>query len=90
MQEISVSSPTTERKTIENDQLRDEWSGCCSKSNKEFVKYITQIGFGASVVIFSMVQISRDDVESREIYFSLLSGTLGLFLPHPHIKSEQK
>ena len=90
MQEISVSSPTTERKTIENDQLRDEWSGCCSKSNKEFVKYITQIGFGASVMIFSMVQISRDDVLNKEIYFSLLSGTLGLFLPNPSIKGEQK
>jgi hypothetical protein len=89
MEAISVSSPRSERKKIENEQLREEWSGCCSKSNKEFVKYITQIGFGASVMIFSMVQISRADVESKEIYFSLLSGTLGLFLPHPQMKSEK-
>ena len=89
MEAISVSSPRSERKKIENEQLREEWSGCCSKSNKEFVKYITQIGFGASVMIFSMVQISRADVKSKEIYFSLLSGTLGLFLPHPELKSEK-
>ena len=89
MDEIVLASPTTERKKIENEKLREEWSGCCSKSNKEFVKYITQIGFGASVMIFSMVQISRADVESKEIYFSLLSGTLGLFLPHPQMKSEK-
>ena len=89
MEAISVSSPRSERKKIENDQLREEWSGCCSRSNKEFVKYITQIGFGASVMIFSMVQISRAEVESKEIYFSLLSGTLGLFLPHPQMKSEK-
>ena len=89
MEAISVSSPRSERKKIENDQLREEWSGCCSRSNKEFVKYITQIGFGASVMIFSMVQISRADVESKEIYFSLLSGTLGLFLPNPQMKSEK-
>ena len=89
MEAISVSSPRSERKKIENEQLRQEWTFCCSKSNKEFVKYITQIGFGASVMIFSMVQISRADVESKEIYFSLLSGTLGLFLPHPSMKSEK-
>ena len=89
MDEIVLASPTTERKKIENEKLREEWSGCCSKSNKEFVKYITQIGFGASVMIFSMVQISRADVESKEIYFSLLSGTLGLFLPHPQMKAEK-
>ena len=43
---------------------------------------------GATVIIFSMIQISRDDVENTEIYFSLLSGTLGLFLPHPQMKDK--
>ena len=89
LEAIAVSSPTSERKKIENEKLRDEWSGCCSRSNKEFVKYITQIGFGASVMIFSMIQISRSDVENKEIYFSLLSGTLGLFLPNPQMKNDK-
>lgn len=68
----------------ENKKLEQDWSGCCSKTNKDFLKYITQIGFGASVMIFSMAQIARG-VDNQEIYFSLLSGTLGLFLPHPSL-----
>ena len=86
--ELKVDTPVTpgtQRRQIENDQLQQEWSGCCSRTNKEFIKHITQIGFGASVMIFSMAQIARG-VEGQEIYFSLLSGTLGLFLPHPQIK----
>ena len=89
MEAISVSSPRSERKKIENDQLREEWSGCCSRSNKDFVKYVTQVSMGSAVIIFSMIQVARGDVESKEIYFSLLSGTLGLFLPHPQMKSDK-
>ena len=31
---------------------------------------------------FSMIQIMRD-VEHKEIYFSLISGTIGTFFPNP-------
>ena len=83
---MDIRSPSTERKHIENDHLRDEWSGCCSRSNKDFVKYVTQVSMGSAVIIFSMIQVARGDAENKEIYFSLLSGTLGLFLPHPQMK----
>jgi len=87
---MELQTPATERRRIQNEKLKDEWSGCCSHSNKEFVKYITQIGFGAAVMIFSMIQISRPGVENKEIYFSLLSGTMGLFLPHPSMSKAPK
>lgn len=83
-QKIKSPSPNRQRAKIENEKYRDEWQGCCSRTNKHFLKYITQIIMGSSVMIFSMVQISRG-AENPEIYFSLLSGTLGLFLPHPQI-----
>ena len=85
----TFTTPNTERRRIENDKLAAEWSLCCSRSNKEFVKFVTQVGFGASVIVFSMVQISRPDVKNKEIYFSMLSGTLGLFLPHPTMASKK-
>ena len=72
---------------IENKQAAEEWSGCCSRTNKDFVKYITQVAVGAGVIMFSMAQITRG-VPNQEIYFSMLSGTLGLFLPHPQIKTK--
>lgn len=83
----ALHSPSSERLRIENEKYKDEWQGCCSKTNKHFLKYLTQIIMGSAVMIFSMAQISRG-AENPEIYFSLLSGTLGLFLPHPQIKDD--
>jgi hypothetical protein len=70
----------------EQEDEDKEWKLCCSRSDKGFIKYVTQICFGASIMIFSMAQIARSDVENKEIYYSMLSGTVGLFLPHPTIK----
>ena len=72
---------------MQDEDDKQEWRLCCSNSDKGFVKYVVQALFGASLMVFSMVQISRSDVDHKEIYFSLLSGTVGLFLPHPTIKN---
>jgi hypothetical protein len=82
-----TSSISEERKRIENDKLREEWQGCCSKTNKHYLKFLIQISMGSTVMLFSMVQIAIE-APNPEIYFSLLSGTLGLFLPHPQIKAD--
>lgn len=87
IKEIKSPSPHRQRLKIENEKYKDEWSGCCSKTNKHFLKYLTQILMGSSVMIFCMVQIAIG-AENPEIYFSMLSGTLGLFLPHPQIKDD--
>jgi hypothetical protein len=63
------------------------WRSCCFDVDRNAVKFVTQVCFGASVIVFSMAQIARG-VENQEIYFSMLSGTLGLFLPHPNLKSD--
>jgi hypothetical protein len=73
---------------IDDENSENQWSGCCSKSDKGFIKYLTQILFGASVCIFSMVQIGRNDVPNKEVYFGLLSGTMGIFMPHPSLKDK--
>ena len=80
-----LESPSQEKKRIENQHLKDEWRGCCSKHDKHFIKYMAQILMGSSVMIFAMVHIAIG-AKNPEIYFSLLSGTLGIFLPHPQIK----
>jgi hypothetical protein len=80
-----LESPSQEKKRIENQHLKDEWRGCCSKHDKHFIKYMAQILMGSSVMIFAMAHIAVG-AKNQEIYFSLLSGTLGIFLPHPQIK----
>ena len=59
-----------------------EWNTCCSKSSAAFVKYIVQVCFGAGLMIFAMIQIANH-ADNPTIYFSLLSGTVGTFFPHP-------
>jgi hypothetical protein len=86
MEQISIEE---ERGHIENEQLKEQWNSCCSKTNKHFLKYMVQITMGASVMIFSMTQIFLG-AENPEIYFSLLSGTLGGFMPNPQIIMDDK
>jgi hypothetical protein len=85
IREKPPESPSHEKKRIQNEQLREEWSGCCSRTNKHYLKYMTQISMGSCVILFSMIQIILD-APHKEIYFSMISGTLGSFMPHPQIK----
>ena len=87
----SNPTPSVEKKRIENEQLRidneqrkQEWSSVCGRVDKRMFKYIVQCLFGGSVMIYSMVQLAViEESQNREIYISLLSTTLGLFLPSP-------
>jgi len=93
---VAPLSPSTEKKKleneklhIENEKLKNEWGAegsCCSRTDKHFIKYITQVGFSAVIVIFSVTQIARG-ANNREIYFSLISGIIGNFSPTPSINT---
>ena len=63
------------------------WESCCFAVDRDAVKFITQVIFGASVVVFSMFQIVME-APNREIYFSIISSTVGVFMPHPEIKDQ--
>ena len=86
LHQIELESPTVERRHIENEKLKDEWTVCCSNTNKHFLKYIVQVLFGVAVMLFAFIQVIRD-VDQKEIYFSLISGIIGGFLPSPHMNA---
>jgi hypothetical protein len=66
------------------EPLPTHWKMCCSDSSPAFIKFVIQVIFGATLCAFAMTMIAtRTDGENNEIYFSMLSGTVGLFLPHP-------
>ncbi len=54
----------------------------------EYIKYGVQVTFGSVLVFFSMYQILRD-VDDPAVYYSMLSGTIGLFLPTPGTRSRR-
>jgi hypothetical protein len=77
--------PSLERAKIENEKFKDEWTTCCSRTDKHFLRFIIQVLMGFAVIMFSMVQITVG-ADKSEVYFSMLSGTLAYFLPAPSIE----
>ena len=67
--------------------LRDvQWNLCCSKSSKQFVMYLTQTVVLMSVLIFAIAMLaSAQEGQNRDLYVSLLSSVLGIYLPAPQI-----
>jgi hypothetical protein len=64
------------------------WKLCCSHSSPAAIKFVIQVAFGATLCAFAMIMIATGKPgENNEIYFSMLSGTVGLFLPHPTLNA---
>lgn len=82
---MNEKEPDYSAMDISNSTTRLVWKCCCGTFSDEQVKYLVQIGFGASLLLFSMVQIIRKDGDVT-VYYSMLSGIIGLFLPSPGMK----
>lgn len=67
---------------MENEE-KQQWSMCCSKSSSTFVKYIVQVIIALIILIFSIIKLSINSNEDKAIYISLISTILGLFIPAP-------
>jgi len=76
------SSPQTRTEWDPNE----EWGGCCSKSDSHFVKYMAQLGISFTVLALCITMIIINRGERCEVYFSLISGIVGLYSPQPQIK----
>lgn len=66
----------------------EEWEGCCSKSDSHFVKYISQLCISLMVLVMCFTMIVLNNGKSCEVYFSLISGIVGLYSPQPQIKRQ--
>jgi len=64
----------------------EEWSGCCSKTDSHFIKYMAQLLICVTVLIFCIVIITLKNGERCEVYFSLISGIVGLYSPTPQVR----
>jgi hypothetical protein len=72
-----------------DDTENEKWQSCCSNrtTDSHLLKYVTQLGVSLTVLGFSMTQIIRD-VGNKEIYFSLISFVVGVYLPSPSHKKD--
>ena len=61
---------------------------CCSHSKKSCVLFFTQSTAVGIVLFWSMYMLSQSTQDqNRDLYVSLLSASLGVFLPNPKISS---
>jgi len=69
-----------------NSDENDTWiSQCCKtekKLSKGFLKWIVQVSISITILVWSLFQISTTE-DNREIYFSLISTIIGIYLPSP-------
>ena len=63
-----------------------EWSLCCSKSSKSFIKYITTVCMSVIVMVFCIVMIYSNPENDNSIYFSLISSIISLYIPAPTLE----
>ena len=59
---------------------------CCSKTNKNFLKYLFTCVILLIVLLFSIIQVAmRNDTTNNAVYFSLISSIISIFIPPPHM-----
>lgn len=81
-----------DQKEINNNTRSDDstWISKCCKINKEIskplLKYIVQINITMILLIYSMIQLNKEDSQSRELYISIISTIIGIYLPSPSHK----
>ena len=73
---------------VEEDE-KIQWSTCCSRSSKAFIKYLTTCTISLIVLIFSMTMIINDPDRDNSIYFSLISSIISLYITPPSVEHEQ-
>jgi hypothetical protein len=55
------------------------------KLSKGFLKWVVQVSISITILGWSLFQISTTE-DNREIYFSLISTIIGIYLPSPDHK----
>ena len=77
-------------KTTENKGNPNTWISRCCKMNKEIskplLKYIIQINITLILLVYSMIQLNKKEAQSRELYISIISTIIGIYLPSPSHK----
>ena len=69
----------------ENDENKEVYDVCCSKTSVGFVKYFATLLITMSILVFSFIQIARNSGGDNTIYFSLISSIMTLYFPAPQL-----
>ena len=78
-----MTDQKTEDQKAEDQNFDDQF--CCSHSKKACVVYFTQTLTIATILIWALFMLSTQPDTNRDLYVSLLSTCMGVFLPQPKL-----
>ena len=84
IRDIKMSPAQTAR--IVEETLEHEWVSCCSsrRTDSRMLVFVSQLAFGLIILTFCMgMLITADSCEDTQLYSSILTGIIGMFLPAP-------
>lgn len=64
------------------------YQSCCLRIDKRALQFFTQALFSLLVIIFCIVNLTIKEGKNTEIYISLLTFILGVFLPSPNMRQD--
>jgi hypothetical protein len=74
---------------IENRESENIWQASCLKLDRRCLIFVNQVMFGLLLTSFCMIQLSQDkSTEEKMVYLTMLSSTMGIFLPSPSLKKD--
>ncbi len=72
----------TRTRRVEDPEI---WRSCCLDVDKRVVQFSVQVMFSLILIIFSMYMLmNTDNCSEQQVYVSLLTLVIGVFLPNPH------
>ena len=89
-QQRESSAMTAHKIEVDNQERKfaheTTWRSCCVTVDKRAVSYFGQLGFALLVIVFCIVQLSRDsDCATWAKYSPVLMLVIGAMLPSPKL-----
>ena len=77
-----------EKEIIENENT---YQSCCLRVDKRALSFFSSLAVSLIVLLFSIYQlINKNKCEDIQIYISLITMVVGIFLPQPNLNNDKK
>ena len=89
MKEVQINIPSVPPTPKTKNEIENQWDLGCFKLDKRCVVYFSQMIILSMCIGVSLYQVSTKE-ENRDFWVSLLSTSVGIILPQPKFKKDEK
>ena len=80
--EVAPTQIDEKKAPADADEPQREWRSCCFKLHPQVLVFMTQVFFSAFLIFFSAYKLA-DAGQPDPLYVSMLTTTVGVWLPSP-------